>query len=97
VRRLLPMGLLAVLPACGTGAVPAAEVGDAVESLLEQQVGVRPDVVCPDDLAPEAGAETRCTLTAGGDPTAYGVTVTITAFEGDQPTYQVEVDPEPLG
>ena len=97
MRRLLPVALLAVLTACGTDAVPAAEVSDAVETLLEQQVGVRPDVVCPDDLAPEAGASTRCTLTAGGDPTAYGVTVTITAVEGDRPTYRVEVDPEPLG
>ena len=97
MRRLLPVALLAVLTACGTDTVPAAAVGDAAESLLEQQVGVRPDVVCPDDLSPEVGAETRCTLTAGGDPTAYGVTVTITAVEGDQPTYRVEVDPEPLG
>jgi hypothetical protein len=97
VRPLLVVGLLAVLTACGTDAVPAAAVGDAAEALLEQQVGVRPDVVCPDDLLPETGASTRCTLTAGGDPTAYGVTVTVTAVEDEQPTYRLEVDPEPLG
>ena len=94
-RHLLVLPVLA-LAACGVTTVPADEVADDVATLLEQQVGVRPEIVCPDELPVEVGASTRCTLTAGEDPTEYGVTVTVQAVDGDQPDYGVEVDREPL-
>jgi hypothetical protein len=97
VRRLLLVVPLAVLTACGSETVPSDTVADAAETLLEQELGLRPDVDCPDELAVEEGAETRCTLTAGDDPTEYGVTVSVAAVEDDEPTYRVEVDTEPLG
>ncbi len=37
------------------------------------------------------------TLTAGDDPTEYGVTVTVTAVDGGDAEFDVEVDGEPQG
>jgi len=97
VRRvLLLLGTGLVLAGCGVSTVPANEVADDVATLLEQQVGVRPEIVCPDELPVEVGASTRCTLSAGEDPTEYGVTVTVQAVDDDEPDYGVEVDREPL-
>ena len=56
-----------------------------------------PTSSCPDDLEAEVGAETRCTLTAGDDPTEYGVTVTVTSVEDDTANFDVEVDEHPSG
>jgi hypothetical protein len=97
VRRSLVL-LLPLLPVAGCGAAttPAEEVAAAVETLLEEQAGVRPEVVCPDEVRVEEGASTRCTLTAGDDPTEYGVTVTVETVEDDEPTYLVAVDRDPL-
>lgn len=89
---LLSLGLAG----CG-GTVAADDVATEAEAALEEQVGSRPDIVCPDDLEAEVGAETRCTLTAGDDPTEYGVTVTVTAVDGGQAQFDVEVDGQPQG
>jgi hypothetical protein len=75
--------------------VTAEETANKAEDALEEQIGTRPDISCPDDLEAEEGAETRCTLTAGDDPTEYGVTVTVTSVEGDTVNFDVEVDSEP--
>ncbi len=83
------------LAACGN-VVPADDVATAAEDSLEQQVGIRPDVTCPEDLEAEVGAETRCTLTVDGDPEEYGVTVTVTAVEGEEAQFDVVVDDRPL-
>lgn len=62
-----------------------------VSSLLEQQVGQRPDQIdCPGALAGEIGETMRCTLTAGADQ--LGVTVTVTEVEGSTVNFDVEVD-----
>ncbi|WP_324275337.1 DUF4333 domain-containing protein [Blastococcus brunescens] len=101
VRLLVAAPLLAVpLSACsfgGTDSLPADEVADGAEDALEDQVGVRPEVSCPEDLVAEVGAETRCTLTVDGDPEQYGVTVTVTSVEDDTANFDVQVDDEPLG
>jgi hypothetical protein len=89
--------LLLGLSACGAGSLAAEDVATGAEDALEEQVGARPDISCPDDIDAKVGAETRCTLTAGGDPTEYGVTVTVTSDEGDSATFDVEVDEEPQG
>ena len=96
MRWTLVLAPLLVVAGCGTPAVPADEVADDVATLLEDQVGVRPEIACPDELPVEVGAQMRCTLTAGEDPTEYGVTVTVEAVDGDKPAYSVEVDQEPL-
>lgn len=103
MSRRLPLALVAgltlALPACGsvvlsTDTLTAAEVATAAEDALEQQVGTRPDITCPDPLAKEEGASTRCTLTGGDDSREYGVTVTVRST-GDTTRIGVEVDDEP--
>jgi hypothetical protein len=96
VRRLFIVVPL-LLAACGAATVPAADVADDAEQLLEEEVGVRPDITCPADIVVEVGASLNCVLTAGDDPTEYAVTVTVAAVEDDEPRYSVEVDQEPLG
>jgi hypothetical protein len=95
-RLLVPAALLlAGLSACGSDALPATQVAASAEKALEQPTGFRPDIACPKELAAKVGATTRCTLTAAGDPTEYGVTVM--SVDGDTPDLQVEVDEEPAG
>jgi hypothetical protein len=97
-RLLVPVALLAVLSACGShDALTASQVATSAEKALEQKTGFRPDITCPKELAATVGASTRCTLTAGGDPTKYGVTVTVMSVDGDTPDLKVEVDEKPLG
>ena len=102
-RRLLPVlvaGAALALPACGSvvlsaDTLTAAEVATAAEDALEEQVGTRPDITCPDGLAEEEGASTRCTLTGGEDTVQYGVTVTVTSTDGTT-RIGVQVDDGPM-
>jgi hypothetical protein len=98
-RRLRPVLALPALAfglaACGAATLAAEDVATGAEDALEQQVGQRPDVTCPEDLAAEVGAETRCTLTAEGLEGEYGVTVKVTSVEGDTANFDVQVDSEP--
>jgi Domain of unknown function (DUF4333) len=87
--------LLAGLAGCGSGTLAAEETAEKAEDALEEQIGTRPEISCPDDLEAEVGAESRCILTAGDDPTEYGVTITVTSVEGDTVNFDVEVDEEP--
>jgi hypothetical protein len=97
LRALVAIPLLVAGPAaCGSDMLSADRVADDAEKALEDQVGVRPDISCPEGLEAEVGAEARCTLTAGGDPTEYGVTVTVTSLDGERPTLKVRVDEDPL-
>jgi hypothetical protein len=96
-RLLIALPILALgLTACSL-TLDAEEVATQAENALEEQVGARPDIVCPEDLEAEVGAETRCTLTAGDDPSEYGVTVTVTAVNGGKAEFDVEVDGQPQG
>jgi hypothetical protein len=96
-RRLLPALLAAAtltLPACGAvkfsaDTLTAAEVAAAAEGALETEEGVRPDVTCPEELAKEEGASTRCTLVHPDGSREYGVTVTVTSTDD---TTQVRID-----
>lgn len=98
-RRLLVVlvaGPVLALTACGADALSAQEVATSAEDALEQEVGSRPDITCPDPLDKEEGATTRCTLSAGDDPVEYGVTVTVTSVGDDDAQMDVAVDEEPL-
>jgi hypothetical protein len=98
LRLLAAAPLLAVgLAACGSGSLAADEVATGAEDALEKQVGARPDISCPADLKAEVGAEAHCTLTAGEDPTEYGVTVTVTSVDGNTANFDVQVDDQPAG
>ena len=95
MRVVAVPALLAVLTACGAGDVSAEDIATAAEDALEEQVGVRPEITCPTDLAPEVGATTRCTFTAGDDPTEYDVQVTVTSVDDDAVRFDVELDDRP--
>jgi hypothetical protein len=103
LRLLAATPLLSLgLAACGLGfgspdSLTADHVANGAADALEAKVGARPDVSCPEDLAAEVGAETRCTLSVSGDAEKYGVTVRVTSVEGDTAEFDVEVDEEPVG
>ncbi len=79
----------------GTGSIDADELADTVSRQLTETVGQEPDAVeCPEDLDAEVDATTRCTLTAGD--VQFGVTVTVTAVDGSDATFDIKVDDEPL-
>jgi hypothetical protein len=95
MRLLVATPLLALGLAGCSSSLAANDVEEGAEDALEEQIGARPDISCPEDLEAKVGAETRCTLTAGDDPTEYGVTVTVTSVDGDTVNFDVEVDGEP--
>jgi hypothetical protein len=97
LRLLVAAPILALGLAGCSSSLAANDVEEGAEDALEEQIGARPDISCPEDLEAEVGAETRCTLTAGDDPTEYGVTVTVTSVEDDTANFDVRVDEEPTG
>ncbi|WP_329209611.1 DUF4333 domain-containing protein [Streptomyces sp. NBC_01708] len=82
----------------GGGSAPkvsAAHLGDTVAEKLTATTGQpKPDVTCPDDLVGKVGTTTRCTLQAG-DGSTLGVTVTVTAVDGDKIDYDIKADDTP--
>jgi hypothetical protein len=92
------VGAALTLTGCaGSDVLSAEEVSTGAEDALEEKIGVRPDISCPDALAKEEGATTRCILTSGEDPTELGVTVTVTSVDGgDDTSLGVQVDDTPL-
>lgn len=71
--------------------VDEIELEERISTLLEQQVGQKPDKIdCPGDLEGKVGETMRCTLTAGADQ--LGVTVAVTAIEGSTVDFNFEVD-----
>ena len=58
LRLLAAVPLLALgLAACGSGTLSADKVAKGAEDALEKQVGVRPDITCPEDLKAEVDAK----------------------------------------
>jgi hypothetical protein len=99
-RALTLVALAAValaLSGCGTGPAAPSQVAAEAARVLEARTGVPSDVSCPSELPAEVGAELRCVLTPEGDPQEYGVTVTVTAVDGDVLDLDVRVDDEPGG
>ena len=96
---LLTVSALALgLVACaGSDTLTADEVATKAEDALEEELGARPEINCPDSLEVAAGEETRCTATVEGVEQEYGVTVTVTSAEGNDFGLAVEVDKEPVG
>lgn len=52
-------------------------------------------VTCPHKLKAKVDATTRCTLVAT-DGTRIGVTVTVTAVDGDHVSYDAQADQHPM-
>jgi hypothetical protein len=99
LRALVALPALACgLAACtSTLTLSADDVAKSAEDALEQKIGQRPDITCPDDVEAKVGTETRCTLTADGLDGTYGVTVKIKSVEGTTANFDVQVDSQPQG
>ncbi|MEU9750676.1 DUF4333 domain-containing protein [Streptomyces niveus] len=54
----------------------------------------KPDVTCPEALEGKAGVTTRCTLTAA-DGSTQGLTVTVSAVDGDNVDLDIKADDTP--
>ena len=94
--RLLAVVVVAFGLAGCSDSIPGEVLAADAEDALERQVGFRPDIVCPEEVPAEVGSTTRCVLTAGGDPTEYGATVTVAAIEDGDVVVNVQVDEQPL-
>ncbi|MGY1808781.1 protein kinase [Blastococcus sp. SYSU D00669] len=79
------------------GTISPAEVATGAEDALEEAIGRRPDITCPDPLPAEVGATTRCSLTDPETGSVYGVSVTVTSVAGTQARFDVQVDDQPQG
>ena len=75
------------------GSIDAASIEAQVSATLAD-LGMAPQsVLCPEDLAPEVGENSRGEVEVGGS--TFGVTVAVTSTEGDQAVLDVVVDDQP--
>lgn len=71
--------------------VDEVQVEERISTMLEEEVGQKPDKIdCPGDLVGAVGETMRCTLTAGTDQ--LGVAVEVTEIEGSTVNFHIEVD-----
>ncbi len=94
MRRRL--GLLAAVPAlvlglagCGS-TIEENELETQAAAALEPQVGVRPEVDCPEDLEAEVDATTECTASIPDTGEEVRIKITVTSVEGDQAQFDIE-------
>lgn len=90
------VALTALLAGCSAGSVSAEDAAELAEDQLEQQVGDRPDITCPEDLPAEVDATIECELTAEGLDGTYGVTLTVTSVEDSTVNFDIQVAEEPM-
>ncbi len=86
-------GAALFLAACGSGAVPAADVAQTIREQLASDFGDPideiPDVTCPGDLPAEIDASMRCTLS---DPDGdYTFEVTVISLDGNNVRYNIAI------
>lgn len=93
---LLVVPALLVVAACSsTPVITQSTLEEQAIAELTASVGQAPDsLTCPGDLNAEVGATSRCELTAGDS--TYGVTITVTAVNGDVAEFDVVVDDTPV-
>ena len=75
----------------------ADEAATLAEDQLEEQVGQRPDITCPEDLPAEVDASIECELTAEDMDETYPVTLTVTDVDGSNVGFDIQVAEEPMG
>lgn len=90
------IALTALLAGCSAGSVSADEAATLAEDQLEEQVGQRPDITCPEDLPAEEGASIECELSDDSMEETYGVTLTVTSVDGNNVNFDIKVAEEPM-
>lgn len=84
---------VSALSGCSSS-VPADDLAEQVSAQLESQVGQTPDdVMCPEDLAAEVGAEVTCELTDGED--VYDVALVVTEVDDSDVLFDITVADAP--
>lgn len=95
----LTFAALAALSACSflTGTtVSGADLAEAAEDALEEQIGTRPEMDCgSDDIAAAVDKEVDCTVIDPATGAEYGATVTFTGVDGAEWSIDVKVDEAP--
>lgn len=70
---------------------PEIQIEERISSMLEEQVGQKPDKIdCPGHLPGKVGETMRCTLSVGTDE--QSITVTVTGVEGSTVNFHFEVE-----
>ncbi|WP_405440460.1 DUF4333 domain-containing protein [Streptomyces niveus] len=78
-----------------TPEVSKDKLADTVAERLAATTGqAKPDITCPEALEGKADATTRCALTAA-DGSTLGVTVTVSAVDGDNVDFDIKADDTP--
>ncbi|MFE4613885.1 DUF4333 domain-containing protein [Streptomyces niveus] len=78
-----------------TPKVSKDKLADTVAERLAATTGqAKPDITCPEALEGKVDATTRCTLTAA-DGSTLGVTVTVSAVDGDNVDFDIKADDTP--
>ncbi|WP_405610518.1 DUF4333 domain-containing protein [Streptomyces sp. NBC_01511] len=71
------------------------KLSDTVAEQLAETTGqAKPDITCPKDLVGKVDNTARCTLTAA-DGSTLGVTVTVSAVDGDDIDFDIKADDTP--
>lgn len=71
--------------------MPETQLEERISTMLEEEVGQRPDRIdCPGDLPGTVGETMTCTLTAGAGE--LDVMVTVTGVEGTTVNFDIEVE-----
>jgi hypothetical protein len=90
------LGILVCLAGCGEAEVSKQDVEKAAQESLSKSAGKpAPPITCPSGLKAKVGSSLTCSITLDGKP--YDVAVAVTAIEGSQATYSVEVASKPKG
>lgn len=85
-----------LLAGCGDAEVAKADIEQTAMKQLSASVGKEsPPITCPGGLKAAVGTKLVCSMPLDGKP--YDVTVTVTAVEGTNVKYAVEVGDKPRG
>ena len=83
-----------LLPACGESEVPKADVEQSAMKQLSANAGKpAPQITCPGNLKAKVGTTMVCSMPLDGKP--YDVKITVTAVDGKDAKYDVEVASKP--
>ena len=96
VASMLSILTVALLNGCGENVVPKADVEQNAMKQLTATVGKpSPPITCPSDLNAKVGEKLTCAITLDGK--VHDVAVGVTAVDGKDVKYDIEVASKPRG
>lgn len=85
---------VALLAGCSSLYLEKDSIETEITKQVEEQVGVTPEVTCPEDLPGEVDAEIECEMTVPEDDAVHDIKVTAKAVDTD--TKEIEYEWETL-